>query len=106
MIVIVSGQRGGKTVKLLTMMSDNPDMVLVSHTAQAATAAWIQAKQMGLDLARHRFMSAGDVIGRNGMTGLRGLYNPSLLVDNAELVLAALFGGHVPAAMTMTGDTE
>lgn len=96
MLVIASGRRTGKTTRLLRMMADNPEMVLVSSSLQGAMAAWDQAQRDGLNLAKHRFMSCETL-----RDDLRGLYDPQILVDNAELVLAILLG-HQPVAVTMT----
>jgi hypothetical protein len=99
MNVIVSGRRAGKTTRLLLLMADNPNMIYVTFTEEAAETAWKQAQKMGLvSLARHRFTSANAV--RTG--SLKGLYDPQLVVDNAELVLAALLG-QTPHTATMTG---
>jgi hypothetical protein len=96
MIVIVSGRQTGKTVRLLKMMADNPEMVLVSAYSAQSTDAFEHAKKMGLDLKRDRFIST------DARENLRGRGQQILLVDNAEFLLQQLLG-QTPEVVTMTG---
>ena len=88
MQVIVGGRRSGKTHKLVEWLKEDPDRVLICHSAS-------EAERLTRDYGIHprQIMSISAWSSR----GLSGMSRPStkIAVDNLDLVLPILLGVNV-----------
>lgn len=97
--VDVSPRAGGKTYRALQVMKHNHEMVMVCESMQGADNCYKTAKAMGFDIDRSRFLSPDQALStRSG----EDRSHKRAYVDNAELILARLFGMNI-AHMSVTG---
>lgn len=87
--IIARGRASGKTTHSLHRLAINPKAVYVAPNHQMADQAFRTAKGLGLDIDRSRFISAPQALAdRAGADTDPREY----VLDNAELILSAIFG--------------
>ena len=89
MRVIDLPRAGGKSTTLARMMVDNPNLVYVAPTVQQAQLiGWETARKIDPEISKDRFISVAQLERYRGT-------NVEFIVDEADGVLNALFGGEV-----------
>lgn len=92
-IKIIARPRGaGKTYATFEWLKAHEDAVLITPTHHMAAATFLQAQSLGFDLARDRFVAAQAALGDREGRDPEELRKRHYVIDNAELVLASLFG--------------
>jgi hypothetical protein len=94
MTEIIARPRGaGKTYETFQRMNRDESLIYVAPTYAHAGAAFKMAQGLGFTFDPKRFMSAQAAISdRQGGVGSVELAKRHYVIDNAELVLASIFG--------------